>query len=160
MNATKDDGPDWAEDLGEHREKFEQLRREPKKLLVALRSDIEFQIAVTKADTRPFLRRWFAERDGGWVCNLEGTGPVGPASVGSEWSFAGAHTVDGAFNGLAASGKDVVVRGYTIMSAEPVDKGDGTDFKVRRYVDWAGLYGQLGLSINWRVPVAAPPRER
>ena len=80
--------------------------------------------------------------------------------TGSEWSFAGAHTVDGAFNGLAASGKDVVVRGYTIMSAEPVDKGDGTDFKVRRYVDWAGLYGQLGLSINWRVPVAAPPRKR
>jgi hypothetical protein len=28
---------------------------------------------------------------------------------------------------------------------------------VRRYIDWAGLFAQLGLTLNWRTPVASEP---
>jgi hypothetical protein len=30
-------------------------------------------------------------------------------------------------------------------------------FRVRRYVDWAGLFAQLGLTLNWRTPVTPEP---
>jgi hypothetical protein len=32
-----------------------------------------------------------------------------------------------------------------------------TKLDVRRYIDWAGLYAQLGLVVNWRVPILADP---
>jgi hypothetical protein len=59
------------------------------------------------------------------------------------------------FNGIRATDRPVVVRGFTILSIEE------ERLKVRRYVDWVGLYGQLGLTFNWRVPVenVLPPDE-
>ena len=53
------------------------------------------------------------------------------------------------FNDTAPSGRDVVVAGLTIMSVD-----DDGALRVRRYVDWAGVFTQLGLTLNWRTPVA------
>lgn len=146
----------WVDELSpEQLGRFRELQANPKELVDALRNDLELQVAVARADTRPMLRAWFSDK-GEWRHEPERSGPVGPASVGTEWVFEGVHERDGAFNGLHATGRRVEIRGFTIMSAQPTDQGDA--FKVRRYVDWAGLYGQLGLTVNWRVPVASPGR--
>jgi len=83
----------------------------------------------------------------GWQVDLERTGALGPAPVGVEWSFHGLHDREGAFNGLAASFGSVDVRGFTVFGVEE------ERFKARRYVDWVGLFGQLHLSLSWRLPV-------
>jgi topoisomerase IA-like protein len=44
-----------------------------------------------------------------------------------------------------------VVRGFSLFVVE-----DG-EFRVRRYIDWIGLYAQLGLGVNWRVPIDTVP---
>lgn len=59
---------------------------------------------------------------------------------------------EAAFDKTAPSGREVVVRGFTLMGLE-----DDGQFKVRRYVDWAGVFTQMGLTLNWRTPVLADP---
>jgi hypothetical protein len=152
--------PIWGDDLGDYRARFERLLDEPDQLIAELREDRGFHLAVVRADTMPVVRTWFAERDAGFRVNLEHSGPVGPASVGTAWVYEGHHVEDRAFNGMRATGKQIELRGYTIMSAAPGADGGRSKLQSRRYVDWAGLYGQLGLSIDWRVPVPAPKSKR
>ena len=116
---------------------------------------MELAIVVAEADTRPSLRSWFAadgiertETEPPWLAVPERTGPIGPSSVGVEWTWTGDHQ-DETFNGIAPTGRAVVVRGFTLFSVE-----DG-GFAVRRYVDWAGVFAQLGLTLNWRSPVSS-----
>lgn len=54
----------------------------------------------------------------------------------------------GSFNGITTSGREVTARGFTLVGVED------ELFKVRRYVYWAGLFAQLGLTVNWRTPTA------
>ncbi len=54
----------------------------------------------------------------------------------------------GAFNGIPASGRGVTVHGFSLLGVED------ERLVVRRYVDWAGLFAQLGLTLNWRTPVS------
>lgn len=154
----------WEDELTpEQLELFLDLRENPDGLLGHLREDVELTVALARADTRPVLRSWFGERgitrrpEGGWSHDPERTGPIGPNAVGVEWRWIGTHDDEGegdGFNAIAPSDRDVTVRGFTLMGAE-----DGR-FMVRRYIDWAGLFAQLGLSLNWRTPVASEPPDR
>lgn len=148
--------PSWQDELSpEQLERFLAERGDPESLMASLREDFEFQLALARADIRPHLVNWFSERivrTAGWVPDRERSGPIGEQSVGTEWSWTGVHDDErraGAFNGITGTGREVTVRGFTLMG---VDDGQ---FKVRRYVDWAGLFAQLGLTLNWRVPVPA-----
>jgi hypothetical protein len=146
----------FLEALGEHRDRYVELESSPHDLLELVRSDDAFREALVRADTLPLLTTWFTGSADGWRADTERSGRLGEAAAGTEWSFDGLHEADDVFNGIRATGRSVVVRGFTILSIEE------ELFKVRRYVDWAGLYGQLGLAVNWRVPVenVLPPDER
>jgi hypothetical protein len=135
-------------------------------LMERVRADIGLQFALARADTRPHLILWFSEhgvsRSAGWVPDPVRSGPIGDGAVGTEWSWTGVHdrvpeaTAPGSgpepsFNSTAPSGREVVVRGFTLMSV------DDDQLTVRRYVDWAGVFTQLGLTLNWRTPVLAGP---
>ena len=150
--------PDWESELTEEQlEFFRRMREEdPGALIDQLREDTELLVALARADTRPQLASWFTElriegQESGWSYDRERTGPLGRNAAGVEWSWIGVHDdqqSDGAFNTIAASGNDVIVRGVTLMSVED------SRFQVRRYIDWAGLFAQLGLTLNWRTPVS------
>jgi hypothetical protein len=110
-------------------------------------SDSRFWLPAARLDIRPWLVHWF-EPTTDWAVDGNRSGPIaGTSSVGCAWSYGGDHREDGRFNGLTATGRSVVVRGYTVMGDE------NGRFGFARYIDWAGLYGQLGLTVNWRVPV-------
>ena len=61
------------------------------------------------------------------------------------------------FNGLQATGRAVTVRGFTVMAVEFDEETQANKLSVHRHVDWTGLYGQLGLTVNWRIPIDDPP---
>ncbi len=121
--------------------------------LELLRSDDRLWIPIARIDVRPWLVSWFtATAD--WQIERDLSGPItGTSSVGVAWSYGGVHDVAEAFNGLPATGREVVVRGDTVMGMDRYD----CRFRLWRYVDWAGLYAQLGLALNWRVPVSNTP---
>jgi hypothetical protein len=60
------------------------------------------------------------------------------------WSFRCVHT--GNFQGLFRTGRRLEIEGVTL-----VDRREGV--MLHRYVDWAGVIAQLGLTVSWRVPV-------
>jgi len=131
----------------------------PEALMALLRDDLELQLALARADTRPHLLDWFGRQDvarsDGWQAERARSGPIGAQSVGTEWTWTGVHRgrpgePTRSFNETAPSGREVVVSGFTIMSVD-----DNGAFQVRRYVDWAGVFTQLGLTLNWRTPVKA-----
>jgi hypothetical protein len=115
--------------------------------LELLASDSRFWFPAARLDVRPWLVHWF-EPTTDFAVDGNRSGPIlDTSSVGCAWSYGGVHRRDGRFNGLTATGRSVVVRGYTVMGEE---RGS---FGFARYIDWAGLYGQLGLTVNWRVPL-------
>jgi hypothetical protein len=152
----QDDPEQWERDSREGARRLrgdaarlQDLNVNPAENIAGLRGSLELAVAIAEADSIVKLQRWFPERRPGWKHYPERSGVLGEASVGVEWSYSGVHAEDGAFNGLRATQNDVTVRGFTIMG---VDEEDGT-FKIRRYIDWAGLFAQLGLTLNWRVPL-------
>jgi len=149
--------------LGDLFERFVEFElSDPRALIEILRSDLDFAAAVVRADTRPQLRRWFREVEidgnptGGWVWEPAHSGALGEAAVGVEWTWSGIHAATDAdgeplpepFNQLTPTGVAVEVRGFTVL-----DVDDALGFALHRHVDWAGLYAQLGLTVNWRTPV-------
>jgi hypothetical protein len=154
----------WELDFPPEEVEFVRSRLDdPAELIARLRREGDFAIELARADTRPILVSWFRQmgierREGGWSHDPERTGPIGPSAVGVEWNWVGKHDENDkegrTFNDIAPSGRNVTVHGFTLMGAE-----DGR-FMVRRYIDWAGLFAQLGLSLNWRTPVASEPPDR
>lgn len=152
--------PRWEDELASDQlQRFRSLRNDPQALVASLREDREFQLALARADVRPHLVTWFSEaspRRDAWLPNRERSGPIGDHAVGIEWSWTGVHDDEGcanAFQGIPGSGRAVTVRGFTLMGVE-----EGR-FRVRRYVDWAGVFAQLGLTLNWQVPVPSENRQ-
>jgi hypothetical protein len=145
----------FLEALGDHLDQYLEVESSPHDLLELVTSDDAFREALVRADSLPSLTTWFTGSADGWRAHRERSGRLGEAAAGTEWSFDGRHDQDDVFNGIRATDRPVVVRGFTILSIEE------ERLKVRRYVDWAGLYGQLGLTVNWRVPVenVLPPDE-
>ena len=151
--------PKWEDELTpDQLQRFRALRNDPHGLVASLREDREFQLALARADARPHLVTWFSEanrRRDAWLPDRERSGPIGDHSVGTEWSWTGVHDDEGcanAFQGIPGTGRAVTVRGFTLMG---VEEGQ---FKVRHYVDWAGVFAQLGLTLNWQVPVPSEDR--
>ena len=129
---------------------------DPVGLMDLLRSDPEFLAAVVKADTRPHLLRWFGDMgveraDPPWVPEVDRMGPLGANAAAVEWTWVGRHVVDATFNNTTASGRDVTVHGFSVISIE------NDRVQARHYIDWAGVYAQLGLTLNWRTPVTNEP---
>ena len=154
------DLPPWQDELTvEQLQQLDTALQDPAQLaelMETIRGDIDFLVALARADMRPYLVTWFTERpragaENGWVHEPDRSGVVGASAAGVEWRWTGIHDDDGhpggAFNGTTPSGLDVEVTGFTLMSIE------NDRFTVRRYIDWAGLYAQLGLTLNWRTPV-------
>jgi len=111
-------------------------------------------VAFAQADTVAGMEAWFGSRaEGRWEHADERSGAIGEAA-GVEWTYFGIHNRDLAFNGLPATGREVEVHGFTLFGAE------GGSLSVRRHIDWAGLFAQLGLALNWRVPLGPEANER
>jgi hypothetical protein len=132
--------------------------------------EIRIWAAVAELDILPSLTSWFSPRENGWDWDRAKSGRLGPRpargclglrrrrggggggrAAGVAWTYEGVHDIDETFNGLPGTGNDVTVRGFTVVGIE--------DDKLRfwRYIDWIDLYTQLGLTINWRVPVGPLP---
>ena len=127
----------------------------PAQVIEQMRDDVHFADAVAFADMMMSLQQWFSDRtDVPWDFDRDTSGNVGSGAAGVEWVYQGRHDHAGTFNGLPATGRDVEAHGYTLFTAV-----SGT-FEVRRYIDWAGLYAQLGLMVNWRVPMDPDPSTR
>jgi hypothetical protein len=147
----------WAEGqrvLGSQLEEFQSVRERPEALRAWLSVDANAR-ALCRADVEPHFEEWFTPV-GGWKAqpaflmppDLKGAAPS-PAVTAIEWQWHGRHDKSYAFNNTLATGTEVTVRGCTVMSFN--EKGV---LKVRRYIDWAGLLTQIGISVNWRIPVA------
>ncbi len=134
------------------RDRFESLRSSWPELLAELRRpDSDFGLRLVEADTVIVLGQWFTAPEGAWVEDTDRSGPLGENAFGVAWEYRGVHDVPFAFNGLPASGLEVTIRGFTVLGP-PTD--EDKLHSLRHYVDWAGLYAQLGLTLNWRLPVS------
>ena len=119
--------------------------------LETLRGDRRLWSQMAWIDVYPWLAYWF-QPTRGWRPDWRRSGPIeGTASIGVAWAFDGIHTEGGVLNGLPPTGRDVRVQGLTVMG--PGRDRDEYGFEMWRYIDWIGLYSQLGLAMNWRVPI-------
>ena len=139
----------------------------PEGVFDAWGEDITVWAALARLDVRPGLTAWFTpvgdwdwdETKSGRLGRRPGRGCLGlgrrrrggDRAVGVAWTYDGQHTVNGAFNGLPPTGRHVLVRGFTVVGIRE------NQLRFWRYIDWIDLYTQLGLTINWRVPVGPPP---
>jgi hypothetical protein len=139
------------QEMGTYASRFQSLQATPTALLTELRASPDFAVAVVRADTRPWLQQWFTETDAAWAADTEGTGVLGTGSVGVEWRFEGTHDTDEVFHGLPKTNNDITVEGFSVLRAGP----DG--LRVRRYVNWPLVFQQLGLTLNWRLPITNTP---
>jgi hypothetical protein len=105
---------------------------------------------LIRDDVEQSLGRYFAPREGFNVPEpFNHAEPIANQShTAVIWEYSGTHTGD--FHGIKATQRDVIVRGATVVdhSKEPP--------LFHRYVDWAEVMGQLGLSITGRPAVDAP----
>jgi hypothetical protein len=58
------------------------------------------------------------------------------------WEFSGRHTSD--FEYIEATGRDVVVQGCSVVSKDL----DVDELRIRHYVNWVGVLGQLGVTFT------------
>jgi hypothetical protein len=171
---------DPMEELGEFADRYAEAKAEPERLLAELLEDSGFRTAMARADVRPHLLRWFQEIEPGWREDPRRSGRLGVdpesgseslQSVGTSWTFSGVHAEVGSiggelasgtqvpvegFNGLHATGRKITVTGFTVMAVDLDEEKQTKRLSVHRHVDWAGLYGQLGLTLNWRLPAEDP----
>jgi len=133
---------------------FEQTQSGAADLIERLRTEFRVLDAVAFADMMVSLQQWFSDRSPIWDVDEQTSGPAGSGGAGVEWTYRGTHTQTGTFNGLPATGRDVEVHGYSAFTVVE------SRLDVRRYIDWAGLYAQLGLIVNWRVPILADPGDQ
>ena len=146
--------PDWPERQEaldeEEVARYLELQEDWPALLETLTGDLEFGLKVVEADSVAVLSQWFTAADGGWRTEADRSGLLGADAFGVAWAYDGIHDIPFAFNGVPASNRPVTVRGFTLIGSDPSGSGRA---QIRRYVDWAGVFGQLGLTLNWRIPV-------
>ena len=145
------DWPDRQDALNdEDVARYRELEGDWSALLETLTGDLEFGLKVVEADSVAVLSQWFTAADGGWRTEADRSGLLGADAFGVAWAYDGIHDIPFAFNGVPASNRPVTVRGFTLIGPDPSGRGR---VQIRRYVDWAGVFGQLGLTLNWRIPV-------
>jgi hypothetical protein len=77
---------------------------------------------------------------------FRGEEAVRTANVASvPWTFRCRHTGD--FNGIFPTGRNLDIQGVTLVDFR------GGEPLLSRYIDWAGVIAQLGLTVSARVPV-------
>jgi hypothetical protein len=135
--------------------RFNDLAEDWTALRNVLRDEPAFGLSIVEADSVAVLGQWFSPRDGGWSDEPDRSGMLGENSFGAAWLYRGVHNIQGTFNGLPATRRQVTVRGFTVIGPDP--EGRLIKARIRRYIDWAGLFAQMGLTLNWRVPLRTRP---
>ena len=143
---------EWRTRLGPEDDDWAAVANDPERFARLLGSEAENLVEMARADVEGHLTQWFTPVEG-WRHDPVRSGPIGTGWFGTEWTFGGRHDRDVVFNGLPATGNHVTVRGFTLIGTEE----GATRASVRRYVDWVGLFGQLRLTVNWRLPHQPDP---
>ena len=138
-------------DSARAQEIIDQVANDPRGLVDQMAHDPVLLDVLARADVASSMHAWFSDRDQIWRSALERAGRLGESAAAIEWTFMGTHDIPGTLNHLPATFRSVEVHGVSIFGAE-----DGK-LAVRRHIDWAGLYAQLGLTLNWRVPLDPNP---
>lgn len=160
MNS-RNESRTWQEILAERLpdragEIEERMTNDPARLVEEMRNDRAMVEATVASDALSTLERWFSVRGEGLRFTEGRSGPVGGRDAGAEWAYEGIHDKAGALRGLPATGRPVEVHGLTVVGTATGEDGREA-FLLTRHIDWAGLYAQLGLTINWRVPLDPEP---
>ena len=66
-----------------------------------------------------------------------------------QWRYEG-RTPDDGFLGLGVPDTALAVHGVSLLDLR------GEEPQFQRYIDWMGVYTQLGLSLSWRQPIEVP----
>jgi hypothetical protein len=132
------------------------LHSDPRMTITRLRDDEELATNLARIDVIHYLEQWFEPVGSAWQRSGSFIGRSADGPLATEWTFEGRH-VNESFNGIRATGQYVTVRGVTIAEPDPHPTVGTPGVRVKRYVDWAGLFAQLGLTLNWRVPLPTEP---
>jgi hypothetical protein len=160
LRARVPDGHDVDWILGAIRGSDEPNLDAAREVLRMMAEDTDLRSAVAYADAVAVLQDLGSERDDGWAVDEARSGTIGSASVGVTWRYRMAHDWEQDFDytkpqpelrGLPPTGRSLEANGFSLFGV------DDTGFTIRRYVDWAGLYTQLGLGLNWRFPIDEAP---
>ncbi len=143
---------------------FEDPDGSPTGLLEKVRDSFEVAGQLAAGDLAPQLLAWFPPLDGEvFSIREDHSGRAGDAGAIVEWTYRGVHRSETdkpttEFNDTVATGRTVTVRGVTMMTVEPRSEGDGEPvFRFARFIDWIGVLGDIGATINWRLAVANEP---
>jgi hypothetical protein len=108
-------------------------------------------LTATRADVEAGLGRFFPASQGFLVPEVFQGAPVtNGRQTAVVWEYRGRH--DAEFQGIPATGRQVVIRGTTIVDHE------GPDPQFHRYVDWLDLMAQLGVTATMRPALDHLPR--
>ena len=109
--------------------------------------------ALAEADTVASMEQWFVDRASAWAPVHRRSGALGAEAVGVEWTYEGSYARDRTFHGAPARDQPVEAHGFTIFGVER------RRLVVYRHIDWAGLFAQIGFTLNTRIPVPPPTDE-
>jgi hypothetical protein len=119
--------------------------------------DADAAVALVRADVDAALGKWFpAIQD----LEISLAGVVeGSAFVSVRWIHRGRNDAaadgpDDPFISLARNGAEIAVHGLTLVE----DRGSDEPL-FHRYVDWVGVYDQLGLAVSGRLTVDVRPEQ-
>lgn len=123
--------------------------REPEDPVEAARLDVESVMSqlFSPDPVDAFVVDELPDGSAGVIADHERDDP--PVAV--VWTFRGTHDRDGA--GIDATGASVTIRGVTVLSGRPGHR------EYRRFVDWADVAGQVGLTLGRRPMVPSPQRD-
>lgn len=113
--------------------------------------DADRAVALAREDIEAGVGRWLpASSD----LEVSLAGPVGDSAFTAvRWVHRGTNTgVDDPFLGLAPTGDEVEVHGVTLVE----DGGEGGAV-FHRFVDWVGVFDQLGMAVGGRLAVSEHP---
>jgi hypothetical protein len=131
LRARVPDGHDVDWILGAIRGSDEPNLDAAREVLRMMAEDTDLRSAVAYADAVAVLQDLGSERDDGWAVDYTKPQPE--------------------LRGLPPTGRPLEANGFSLFGV------DDTGFTIGRYVDWAGLYTQLGLGLNWRFPIDEAP---
>ena len=113
--------------------------------------DTDRAVALAREDVDAGVGRWLpATAD----LEMDLSGPVGDSAfIAVRWVHRGTNTgADDPFLGLAPTGDLVEVHGVTLVE----DRGDAEPV-FHRFVDWVGVFDQLGMAVGGRLTVSEHP---
>lgn len=113
--------------------------------------DPDRAIALAREDIDGGVGRWLPASA---ELQVELSGQVGDSAFTAvRWVHRGTNTgTDDPFLGLAPTGDEVEVHGITLVE----DRGDGEPV-FHRFVDWVGVFDQLGMAVGGRLTVSEHP---